>query len=230
VLGEDWEPVEVSVQEIMKTGNFERVVVVDLGGTVRVSTAPGTPAGSPYKPPESEQLAKQGASTAATRYVANGESVLGFEAPITFHGKQVGRVALGIPEKPLTQVARLSITLMIILAVVTVLAVAIAMYFVADWFSKPVRLLSESMGEIAKGRFDHRIAERRKDEFGQLYEVFDAMAAALQDRQSLSPNDTYGSVTTTTQITSYKPATVNRPATVVTKASPDSTEAKPPAA
>ena len=75
-----------------------------------------------------------------------------------------------------------------------------------------------------------RIAERRKDEFGQLYEVFDAMAAALQDRQSLSPNDTYGSVTTTTQITSYKPVTVNRPATVVTKASPDSTEAKPPAA
>ena len=105
-----------------------------------------------------------------------------------------------------------------------VLAVAVAMYFVANWFAKPIKLVGESMAEIAKGRFDHRIAERRKDEFGQLYEVFDAMAAALQDRQSLSPNDTYGSVTTTTQITSYKPATV------VTKASPDSTEAKPPAA
>ena len=36
------------------------------------------------------------------------------------------------------------------------------------------------MAEIAKGRFDHRIAEKRKDEFGQLYEVFDAMAGALQ--------------------------------------------------
>ena len=40
---------------------------------------------------------------------------------------QVGRVALGSPERPLTQVARLSISLMVVLAVVTVLAVAIAM-------------------------------------------------------------------------------------------------------
>jgi len=211
VLGEDWESVEVSIQEIMKTRNFERVVVVDVGGVVRVSSVPGMTAGTPYQPPASESLAKLGGSTAATRYEVNGESVLGFESPITFHDKQVGRVALGIPEKPLTQVARLSITLMIILAVVTVLAVAIAMYFVADWFAKPVRLLSESMAEIAKGRFDHRIAEKRKDEFGQLYEVFDAMAAALQERQpGAGASDGVG-MTTTTQISAYKPQTVQTP-------------------
>lgn len=181
VLGEDWDSVEVAVAEIMKTRNFERVVVIDMGGTVRVSSIAGQ-AGQPYKAAASESLARLG-NTSATRYEANGESVLGFEAPITFQDKRVGHVALGIPEKPLTQVARLSITLMAILALVTVLAVAIAMYFVADWFAKPVRLLSESMAEIAKGRFDHRIAEKRKDEFGQLYEMFDAMAAALQARQ-----------------------------------------------
>ena len=186
VLGEDWESVEVAIQEIMKTRSFERVVVVDLGGIVRVSSVPGL-VGQPYKPPASEALAKLGGNTATTRYDALGESVLGFESPITFNEKLVGKVALGIPEKPLTQVARLSITLMIILALVTVLAVAIAMYFVADWFAKPVRLLTEAMGEIAKGRFDHRIAVQRKDEFGQLYEQFDTMAAALQTRSSVAP-------------------------------------------
>ena len=188
VLGEDWDSVEVAVQEIMKTRNFERVVVIDLGGTVRVSSVPGQ-SGTPYSPAAVETLARVGGQTASTRYVVKGDSVLGFEAPIHFQDKQVGRVALGIPEEPLTQVARLSITLMIILAVVTVLAVAIAMYFVADWFAKPVRLLSESMGEIAKGRFDHRIHEKRKDEFGQLFEVFDAMAEALQARQAQQPQD-----------------------------------------
>ena len=131
-------------------------------------------------------MGRLGGHTDSTRYLAGGESVLGFEAPITFQDKRVGRVALGIPEKPLTQVARLSIMLLIVLAVVTVLAVAIAMFFVTDWFAKPVRLLSESMGEIAKGRFDHRIRETRKDEFGQLFEVFDAMAAALQARDNLA--------------------------------------------
>jgi eukaryotic-like serine/threonine-protein kinase len=110
--------------------------------------------------------------------------VLGFEAPILYQGKQVGRVALGLPERPLVQVLRLSITLMIVLVVVTVLAVAIAMYFVANWFAQPIKLIGESMGELAKGRFDHRIREQRKDEFGLLYAAFDQMAQALQDRQS----------------------------------------------
>jgi len=61
-----------------------------------------------------------------------------------------------------------------------VLAVAVAMYFVADWFARPIRLVSESMGEIAKGRFDYRIREQRRDEFGLLYKAFDHMAEALQ--------------------------------------------------
>jgi serine/threonine-protein kinase len=107
---------------------------------------------------------------------------------VLFQGVEVGRVALGIPEGPVTKVARLSIVLMIVLAVVTVLAVAIAMYFVANWFAKPIRTVSEAMGEIAKGRFDHRIAEPRKDEFGQLFAAFDGMAQALQQRYPEPPS------------------------------------------
>jgi HAMP domain-containing protein len=184
VLGEDWEQVDVGVQEIMKTRNFERVTVIDLGGIVRVSSLPAL-VGQPYKPETTERLGKHTGSIAATRYAgANGSPVLGFEAPITFQDKQVGRVALGVPEEPLTQVARLSIMLMVVLAVVTVLAVAIAMYFVANWFAKPIRLVADSMAEIGKGRFDHRINEQRKDEFGELYVAFDAMAQALQDRNA----------------------------------------------
>ena len=38
------------------------------------------------------------------------------------------------------------------------------------------------MAEIGKGRFDHRIAERRNDEFGLLFQAFDDMAGALQQR------------------------------------------------
>ena len=39
------------------------------------------------------------------------------------------------------------------------------------------------MAEIAKGRFDHRIDEKRNDEFGMLYTAFDNMAQALQRRE-----------------------------------------------
>ena len=182
-LSEDWVSVAVTLEEIMKTRDFQSVTVIDRAGVVRAATQE-TLVGLPYAAPLGEALGKRVGSVPVTRYEAGGESVLGFEAPILYQGKQVGRVALGLPERPLVQVLRLSITLMIVLVVVTVLAVAIAMYFVANWFAQPIKLIGESMGELAKGRFDHRIREQRKDEFGLLYAAFDQMAQALQDRQS----------------------------------------------
>jgi serine/threonine-protein kinase len=71
---------------------------------------------------------------------------------------------------------------MAVLVVVTVLAVAIAMYFVANWFARPIQMVADAMGQLAKGRMDYRIAETRKDEFGELYVAFDQMAQSLQDR------------------------------------------------
>jgi serine/threonine-protein kinase len=183
VLGDEWEAVDVAIQEIMKTRDFERVSVIDGAGAVRVSSVPAL-IGQPYKPEGTEALGKVGGGVAAMRYMAQGEPVLGFEAPVLYQDKEVGRVALGIPEKPLTRVVNLSITLMAVLALVTVFAVAIAMYFVADWFAKPIKLVEESMAEIAKGRFGHRIGEKRNDEFGMLYSAFDHMAQALQRRES----------------------------------------------
>ena len=184
VLGEEWDTVDIAVQEMMKTRNFERLSVIDLQGIVRASSLPAL-VGQPYKPEGNEALGKLAGNITAVRYSSGGASVLGFEAPVLFQDKQVGRVALGIPELPVTKVARLSMTLMAVLVLVTVAAVAIAMYFVANWFAKPIRLVRESMAEIGKGRFDHRIGEQRNDEFGQLFNDFDAMAQALQQRESL---------------------------------------------
>jgi serine/threonine-protein kinase len=183
-LSEDWVAVDVSLQEIMKTGDFQSITVVDRDGLVRASSQPERVVGQPYMAPAAEPVDTRGGGLPVTRYMAGGEAVLGFEAPITFQSKTVGRVALGLRERPLIQVARLSMALMAALVVVTVMAVAVAMYFVANWFAQPIKLVLESMGEIAKGRFDHRIREQRKDEFGELYLAFDHMAQALQDRQA----------------------------------------------
>jgi serine/threonine-protein kinase len=182
VLGEEWEAVEVIVEKVMKTGDYERITVADANGVVRAASDPAL-VGKAYKPPAGEPLGKRD-QVAAERYFVADEPMLGFDTPVTFQDQTAGRVAIGIRERPLTEVARLSITLMTLLAVVTVLAVAVAMYFVANWFAKPIKLVGESMAEIAKGRFDHRINETRKDEFGQLYAAFDDMAAALHDREA----------------------------------------------
>jgi eukaryotic-like serine/threonine-protein kinase len=190
VLSDDWGAVDVSLQEIMKTRDFDSVTVVDRGGVVRAASNTAL-VGANYQPPKGEPLPARPDKIKAWRYaslagkpVAPGETVLGFEAPITFAGKHIGSVLLSLPEQPLTQVATLSMSLMAILVVVTVLAVAIAMYFVANWFARPIKQMTEALEQVGKGRFDYRINEPRKDEFGLLYQSFDQMAQALQDRAS----------------------------------------------
>jgi len=184
VLSEDWVAVDVALQEIMKTKDFDSITVIDRAGVVRAASNTAL-VGHPYRPPEREALGDKSGNIKTWRYAMpdkGSSTAIGFEAPVTFAGKNLGRVVLGLPEAPLTQVARLSMTLMAVLVVVTVLAVAVAMYFVANWFARPIKLVAESMEQIAKGRFDHRIAEHRQDEFGELYVSFDQMAQALQDR------------------------------------------------
>jgi eukaryotic-like serine/threonine-protein kinase len=178
-LGEDWPVVDVSVQEMMKTGDFHSITVVDRDNIVRAD-GDASRVGLAYARPAGQAIGAPGGGVTMWRHAVKGEPVIAFETPITFQGKGVGRVALGLAERPLVHVARLSMGLMAALVIVTVLAVALAMYFVADWFARPIKLVIESMAEIGRGHFEHRIAEPRKDEFGLLYAAFDRMAQALQ--------------------------------------------------
>ena len=182
-IDEDWGAVQVAVDKVMQTGDFAGLTIADKAGVVRASNDPKL-IDKPYRAPEGESVGKTTSGVPVTRYQVSGASVLGLETPITYSGRPLGKLWLALPEKALQQVANLSISLMVALAIVTVLAVAVAMYFVANWFARPIKLVGESMGEIAKGRFDHRIGENRKDEFGRLYAAFDQMAQALQDAQA----------------------------------------------
>lgn len=179
MLSEDWVSLDVFVQDVMKTQDFQSITVIDRAGVVRAASDASL-AGQVHAGPAGESLGTHGGSVGVQRIHASGEDVLEFESPITFQGKQIGRVALAIPEKPLSHVARLSLFMMALLVLSTIAAVAIATFLIANRFGKPIKLLRESMAEIGKGRLDHRIGERRNDEFGLLYLAFDDMAQALQ--------------------------------------------------
>jgi serine/threonine-protein kinase len=185
-LAEDWSVVDVSVQEMMKTGDFQSITVIDRENIVRSAGDPAH-AGLSYARPAGEALGTPDARVAVSRYQVRDQPILGFETPITFQGKPVGHVALGLAEARLVHVAQLSRGLMAVLVLVTVLAVAVAMYFVADWFARPVKLVIEAMDEIGRGHVEHRIAEPRNDEFGLLFAAFDRMAQALQAARGTPP-------------------------------------------
>ncbi len=181
-LSEDWVAIDVFVQEVMKALNLQGLAVIDYKDVVRVSSNPRE-VDHPYQRTQGVPIPARDKSVSVQRArTSTGVDVLDFEAPITFQNKQVGKVRLAVSEAPLTELAQHSWALMVVLLVVTVLAVVVATYFLAASYSKPIRLLRDSMGEIGKGRVGYRIAETRGDEFGLLYRVFDQMADQLEQR------------------------------------------------
>ncbi len=182
LLGEDYVAVEVFVQDAVNHQNFNYLVVVDHRGRVRGSNS-GPAVGTDYTPPAGKSVATRDSGVKVIRFaVSDGRKVLDFAAPVLFHGKEIGSVHLGVSEQPLNALSRLSMVLFGVLILVTLLAVAVGSYFLAQRLSLPIRVLRDSLEELANGRYDYRIADKRNDEFGELYQSFDATAEALQQR------------------------------------------------
>ncbi len=182
VLTEDWVAIEVFVQEVMRTQDFSNLTVIDHQGIVRVSNI-SSAVGQPYRRIKGEPFATHAKNVTVQSYsLPDAAPALDFESPILFQGKEIGRVHLGILQASLEKVVRLSLWMLGLLVLVTVAAVVITTYMLARRYSKPISLLHDSMDEIGKGRYDYRIAERRNDEFGELYINFDDMAQSLQNR------------------------------------------------
>jgi serine/threonine-protein kinase len=165
LLSEDWAAIDVFIQETLQRQDFNYIIVVDDKGVIRGATE--MPSRDPGVKVQSHRL-------------ADGRDVLDFASPILFQRKEIGQVHLGIYQAPLTAVANLVLVLLGILTLVTSAAGALGVYLLAGRLAAPIRVLKNSLGELAKGRYDYRIADTRKDEFGELYAEFDKTAAALE--------------------------------------------------
>jgi serine/threonine-protein kinase len=189
LLSEDWAAMDVFVQEALgRQENFSYMNVVDDQNIVRASNV-AAEVNQKYVAPQATAVSsKDPGVTVASQRMPDGRQVLDFAAPVLFQGKTIGTVHLGIYEAPLTAVANLVLVLLAILTVVTVAAVAGGTYLLAQRLSVPIRVLKNSLTELANGHLDYRIAETRKDEFGELYGEFDKTAAALEKRYEAPPS------------------------------------------
>ena len=178
-LSEDWVGIDVFAQEVARAIDLRGLSVADRAGIVRVSTDPKA-VGQPSPERRGQSVLSRDADVAVLRQEHEGGSAFSFETAIRFQGKQVGKINLALPEAPLAAVASQSWRLMLLLLAITVVTVGLATYIVFERYSRSLRRLRESLAEIGEGRFDCRIAEQRRDEIGQTFRAFDAMAARLE--------------------------------------------------
>jgi tRNA A-37 threonylcarbamoyl transferase component Bud32/HAMP domain-containing protein len=186
VLGEEWVGLGEFIKSSISGQDFSYMVVLDHNNVVRGSSVPAQVGGA-HVPPEGANVAGAPDGVTVVRTVAeDGREVLDFATPIFFQDRNIGSVHLGIFETPLKRVVQLTLGLLGLLMLVTVAAAAIGSYLLARRLVVPLRTLRTGLNELAEGRYDFRIAEKRRDELGEVYAAFDAAAAALQSRHEVS--------------------------------------------
>jgi serine/threonine protein kinase/HAMP domain-containing protein len=182
LLDEDWTALDVFIQETLGRQDFDSIIIVDHQGTVRGSNQ-AAQVNQKYVAPAAKLLSSDKSDVkVGSHRLADGRDVLDFGTPILFQGKEIGQVHLGIYEAPLSKVANFMLVMLAILTLVTIAAVGGGTYLLARGLSGPMRILRNSLDELANGRYDYRINDTRKDELGELYAEFDRTAAALEAR------------------------------------------------
>jgi len=187
LLSEDWAAIDVFIQETLGRQDFNYITVVDDKGVIRGANDTAQVNEKWALPNASPMSSRDPGVVVQSHRLADGRDVLDFGAPILFQTKEIGQVHLGIYQAPLTAVANLVLVLLGILTLVTTAAGAVGSYLLARRLQAPIRVLLNSLDELAKGRYDYRIAEARTDEFGELYAAFDKTAAAMEARHEPPP-------------------------------------------
>lgn len=171
----DWLPVQAFINSASSDANVTNMQVVDHEGVVRAASDPQL-VGGRYLPPRVRRTmsAENGVSVASVRG-SDGTQSFRFSQQIMYAGRPVGFVDMSVRKTELQNAAGLSQGLLIGLGVLMVGLVGFLSIAAAKLVLNPVRSLRAAMQDAASGKHDFRISHRRHDEFGELFDAFNAL-------------------------------------------------------
>jgi serine/threonine-protein kinase len=177
----DWLPVEAFVKSAVADPNIKRLSVVDAEGVVRASSDPAL-LGRPHQGFGAEPVLQSRDGTTVTLAGAEGAQDLRFVRPITYAGRDFGLVDVRLSKADLDAAARLSRMLLLALGLIIVGTVIGTSYAVVRALARPVQRLKGALDRAADGDFDFRLSHNRSDEFGELFDSFNRLAATVEAR------------------------------------------------
>lgn len=156
--------------------------ILDRHGTVRAHVDPDN-IGLTLKTFQPEDPRKEGDFAFFDYSLPSGIHVLNLSRPITFRGKYLGTVHLGLSLDFLKHlIHRETVSILIMSILMALLGIAIAILLGVS-FSRPISRLSLAAKEIGKGNLNFRIRMARKDELGDLASSFNYMAEELEKKE-----------------------------------------------
>ncbi len=182
LLSEDWIAIEIFVEDAVQGQSFEYLIITDHDGMVRGASDKALIGEAFGLRPDAELVVDHEGVRASLVRQTGQDAILDFKAPVVFQNRQVGQVHLGLAQTALRDVIDTTRLLLIALGLATVVAVGVVSYVLGRLLSGPLRLLRTSIAEIAKGNFNCRIPEERRDDLGEVFAAFNKMAIALDTR------------------------------------------------
>lgn len=175
----DWLPVQAFAKTAAMDPDIGELMIIDSGGTIQAA-ADADMIGARYQAPPVSQVEDSG--VAVSSVTQDGEAFFQFNRPIEYAGRNVGSVEVRVRKAALEAAAASAQALLVGLGIL-VFAAGIGISLVAGRIMLgPMRRLDSAMREAAKGRLDFRITHGRRDEFGQLFDNFNALATEVQER------------------------------------------------
>ena len=175
----DWLPTQAFVQAAAADPTIRQLTVVDADGVIRGSKVP-TLVGHHYRPVGGEDIVQRNGDEIITSTPSG--SGFRFLRPITYSGRQFGKVDVVLDRGVLRSAADLAKLLMLLLGIVVLSSVGLASYIVAQSIAAPLKRLKAAITDAAGGDLNFRISHHRKDEFGELFDAFNLMSGNLGDR------------------------------------------------
>jgi serine/threonine-protein kinase len=175
----DWAHVEAFVRTAAADENITEMIVADSRGVIRAS-ANASLAGEKYTQPYGQKILDPTRNTSLGNIQTVGGEAFRFVTPILYSGRTVGTVQVGVRKNELQAAAGWTRTLLIGLGVLT-MAVTIGLgFFAGRVVLSPLRRLNAALREAGERKFDFRISHKRRDEFGELFDSFNALAETLE--------------------------------------------------
>lgn len=182
ILSEDWISLETFIGDAASRDTFSYLIVTDRSGIVR-GASDNTLVGKIYQPNENDVLVSETEDVHTTSTeTADGKNIFNIRTPILFQSTEVGQIILGLSQDGLDEVKSITGSLMFILALITTSSVAVVMFIFGGLIARPFKVLNQSLKGLAAGNLDTRISLTRNDEIGEVFDCFNNMAAAIQDR------------------------------------------------
>jgi eukaryotic-like serine/threonine-protein kinase len=178
---EDWDQVSVFVKVASEDGNVDDMVVTDAKGIIRGARNERL-TGKKYIPSEGQVIQKVGAMRVLEARGNQARRVFQFSRPVVYAGKSFGMVYVNLKQDDLVSASELSKFLLLTLALVTLASVIMVAYSVAHLLTQPMKRLQLAMRDVTNGNLDFRISHSRQDEFGEAFDGFNRMAAAVEER------------------------------------------------